>query len=73
MNRVHPIESTSRFIRPMLIRSVNIKIDELSKPVLVRQTNEHERLPDDLLNRWWTSTADEKKNIWMEYDASTWG
>jgi hypothetical protein len=70
MNRIHPIEPS--LIRPRLQRSFNLKVDELAKPVLVRQTNEHEQLPDDLLNRWWSSTVEEKKNIWLEYDASSW-
>lgn len=64
MNRVHP-ESN-----PKLQRNVNIKIEELSKPILLRQTNEHERLPRHLWLRWWTSNAEEKKNIWLEYEAS---
>ena len=68
MNRVHPIEPT--FIRPKLMRSVNLKIEEFSIPKLVRQTNEHECLPDDLLNRWWTSNTEGKKNIWLEYETT---
>jgi len=64
MNRVHP-EPISN-----LQRRVNIKIEEFPKPKLVRQTNEHERLPKKLLLRWWNSNADEKKNIWLEYELS---
>ena len=55
---------------PQIEEIKDLKIDELAKPILVRQTNEHERLPDDLLNRWWNSSAEEKKNIWLEYDSS---
>jgi len=68
MNRIHPIDPS--LSRPRLQRC-NLKVDELAKPVLVRQTNEHERLPDYLLNRWWNSNVEEKKIIWLEYDA-TW-
>lgn len=54
MNRVHP-ESY-----PKLPRSVNIKLEEFPKPKLVRQTNEHERLPLELWLRWWTANPDER-------------
>jgi len=66
MNRVHPLP----FSPPRQI--VPSKLNDFIKPVLVRQTNEHERLPNYLLNRWWNSTAEEKKNICMVYDAFTW-
>jgi hypothetical protein len=62
MNRVHP---------DSIPRLRIVYKDELTKPKLVRQTNEHERLPQDLLLRWWNSTTEGKKNIWMEYDAIT--
>jgi hypothetical protein len=64
MNRVHP-ESIPR-LRPRLH---NVK-EDFPKPILVRQTNEHEHLPHDLWIRWWNSTTEEKKNIWLEYNAT---
>ena len=64
MNHVHPDSG------PKLQRSVNIKLEEFPKPKLVRQTNEHERLPQHLWLRWWTANSDERKNIWLEYEAS---
>ena len=71
MKRVHPYEP-NHLVRPSLIRSVNIKINELPKPKLVRQTNEHECLPQHLLIRWWNADTDEKNSIWMEYESTTW-
>lgn len=72
MNRIHPFETKTQFLRPHLQRSVNMILDELPKPHLMRQTNEHEELPHHLWLRWWTSNAEEKKNIWLEYEAMTW-
>jgi hypothetical protein len=64
MNRIYP---DSNLIRPRL----RIVKEDFPKPKLVRQTNEHEHLPHDLLLRWWVSNAEEKKNIWLEYNATT--
>ena len=72
MKRVHPYEPNPRLVRPQLIRSVNMKIDDLPKPKLVRQTNDHECLPHELWLRWWTADTDEKNSIWMEYESTTW-
>ena len=72
MKRVHPYEPNQHLVRPLLMRSVNIKIDDLPKPKLVRQTNEHECLQHDLWLRWWKADTDEKNNIWMEYESTKW-
>ena len=71
MKRVHP-QPDPRLVRPQLIRSVNIKIEDLPKPRLTRQTNEHECLPQELWLRWWNADAEEKDRIWMEYESTTW-
>lgn len=39
------------------------KPDIPSPPALVRQTNEHHRLPPDLLEEWWLATIEEKEAI----------
>jgi hypothetical protein len=72
MKRIHPYDPKQRLVRPQLIRSVNIKIDDFPKPKLVRQTNEHECLPQELWLRWWTADTVEKNSIWMEYESTTW-
>ena len=69
MKRVHPYEPKQHLVRPPLM---NMKIDDLQKPLLVRQTNEHECLPRELWIRWWTADTNEKTNIWMEYESTTW-
>ena len=69
MNRIHP---DTKLLRPRLQRSVNMTLEEFPKPRLTRQTNEHEELPHDLWLRWWNSNSEEKKNIWMEYEATVW-
>lgn len=70
MKRVHPAEPILR--RPRLIRSFNMVAEEFPKPLLVRQTNEHECLPHELWVKWWAADAEEKNNIWLEYEATTW-
>ncbi len=72
MRRIVPFESKTRLIRPQLQRSVNIVSEEFPKPRLMRQTNEHECLPHELWLRWWAANTEEKNNIWMEYEATTW-
>jgi len=70
MKRIHPFDTRLR--RPILQRSFNIVPEEFPKPRLVRQTNEHECLPHILWLRWWTADAEEKNQIWMEYESTTW-
>ena len=48
-------------------------VDRPLKPILRRQTNEHELLPTELRVRWWDAhTAEDKDAILMEYEATTW-
>ena len=73
--RIYPFKpcvNATQLIRPRLVRSVNIVLDEFPKPCLTRQTNEHECLPHELWLRWWMANSEEKNNIFMEYEATTW-
>ena len=48
-------------------------VDVPLKPILRRQTNEHELLPTELRVRWWDApSAEDKDAILLEYEAASW-
>lgn len=62
----------ARFPRPELVRSAAIE-EEFPRHPLVRQTNEHELLPEEFRERWWSAqTAEEKSNVVFDFEASNW-